>query len=482
MKIFSTCLVAITFLIANISAQVPCVNGMAGNYPCSGYDLQSNMTLEFMGVEGQGNDIWGWTDPLDGREYALYGARNRATFIDISAPCNPIFVGYMETQTDPSTWRDIKVYNNYAFIVSEANNHGMQVFDLTKLRNVENMPMEFEPDAFIDDMGAAHNIVINEESGYAYAVGADTFDGGPSFIDISDPLNPVTVGGYDGDGYTHDAQVVMYSGPDVEHQGKEIFFGFNADALTIVDVTDKTDPIQLSRTQYGSTGYTHQGWLDEGQTLIYLGDETDEGSFGFNTRTVIFDVSNLDMPAFLEDHFGETTATDHNMYVKDDLIYQANYTSGLRVLQINDDPNNRLEEVGYFDVFPAHNEAGYSGTWSVYPYFESGNIIINSRDEGLFVVNPSTEESCVVIGVDEIANATFGLSPNPVVSELTISLYNGLTLNKINIVDVSGRIVTEISNISANGSLFTIPVSNLKPGIYFLNVNDSGAGERFIVE
>ena len=82
------------------------------------------------------NDIWGWTDPQTNREYAIVGMSNGTSFVDISNPENPSYLGRLPTQTSNSTWRDIKVYQNHAFIVSEASGHGMQVFDLTELRNI----------------------------------------------------------------------------------------------------------------------------------------------------------------------------------------------------------------------------------------------------------------------------------------------------------------------------------------------------------
>ena len=35
-----------------------------------------------------------------------------------------------------TTWRDMKVVNDHVFIISESNEHGMQVFDLTQLRDL----------------------------------------------------------------------------------------------------------------------------------------------------------------------------------------------------------------------------------------------------------------------------------------------------------------------------------------------------------
>ena len=181
-------LILLCFAVS-IYGQTPCQNGMAGNYPCNGYDLLSQMSVsEFDSTNA--NDSWGWTDPDTGSEYALIGLDNGTAFLNIDDPVNPIYLGKLDTHTDSSLWRDIKTYQNYAFVVSEAPGHGMQVFDLTRLRDVTNAPVNFTEDAHYDGFGSAHNIVINESSGYAYGVGSSTYNGGPHFVDISNPLNP----------------------------------------------------------------------------------------------------------------------------------------------------------------------------------------------------------------------------------------------------------------------------------------------------
>ena len=156
-----------------ILPQFPCENGFANGHPCNGFDLMSHIPNDILGGEGaEGNDSWGWTDPETGNEYALVGTTTCAAFVDITDPSSPIFLGTLPTATVNSLWRDIKVYNNHAFIVSEAPDHGMQVFDLTRLRNVANPPETFTADANYNEFGKAHNIVINEDSGFAYAVGS----------------------------------------------------------------------------------------------------------------------------------------------------------------------------------------------------------------------------------------------------------------------------------------------------------------------
>ncbi|HAT67326.1 MAG TPA: regulator, partial [Flavobacteriaceae bacterium] len=77
-------LFSLLLLIPFISiSQTPCTGGMAGSYPCNGYDLQSHLDLTVLDASS-GNDSWGWTDPLDGKEYAIMGVRNGTVFVDIS--------------------------------------------------------------------------------------------------------------------------------------------------------------------------------------------------------------------------------------------------------------------------------------------------------------------------------------------------------------------------------------------------------------
>jgi len=403
-------LALVIFPISNY-AQTPCVGGSADGYPCSGYDLQSHIPLSVFNTTGA-NDSWGWTDPLDGKEYVLMGLENGTAFIDISDPVNPVYLGKLPTHTGATVWRDIKVYNNYAFVVSEAGGHGLQVFDLTRLRNVNNPPVTFTEDAHLGSFGGAHNIAINEDTGFAYVVGADTYGGGAHFINIQNPLNPVDAGGYGTDGYIHDAQIVVYNGPDSDYTGREIMISSNGyeQVVAFVDVTDKNNPQGISTIAYPNSGYTHQGWLTEDQRYALIGDEFDESDWGFNTRTVVFDVTDLDNPQPHTEFYGTTPAIDHNGYVVANKYYLANYSAGFREINISDIANGNMAETGYFDTFTANNNANYSGVWNVYPFFGSGNIQINDRSEGFFLVKSSAPDTVDPIAVCQ--NATVYLDEN----------------------------------------------------------------------
>ncbi|MDT0558583.1 choice-of-anchor B family protein [Ichthyenterobacterium sp. W332] len=368
----------------------PCSNGTANGFPCNGFDLMSQLPINLLGGAGaEGNDSWGWTDPLDGKEYALVGTTSGSAFVDVSDAANPIFLGTLPTATVNDIWRDIKTYNNHAFIVSEASGHGMQVFDLTRLRNVTNPPQTFTADANYNAFGKAHNIVINEDSGFAYVVGSNTFSGGPHFINIQNPTAPMAAGGYSDDSYSHDAQVVTYNGPDSDYTGKEIFIGSNEDEVVIIDVSDKNNPIQISTISYSNLGYAHQGWFTEDMTYFLLGDEVDEIDFGINTRTVVFDFTDLDNPTFHMDYFGPTSAIDHNGYVVGNIFYVANYSAGLRAVDLSNIANGEMTEIGFFDTFTPNDDTVFNGAWNIYPFFESGNILVSDIDGGMYIVRPS---------------------------------------------------------------------------------------------
>jgi choice-of-anchor B domain-containing protein len=364
-----------------------CTEGQADVFPCSNVDLRAFVPLADLGG-GEGNDVWGWTDTSNGREYALMGLSTGTAFIDVTDPDTPVYLGNLPSRTLVSSWRDIKVYQNHAFIVSEAAAHGMQVFDLTRLRSVASPPQSFSRDAVYNGFANAHNLAINEDTGFAYAVGTNTCDGGLHIVDIRSPLNPTVAGCFADDGYTHDAQCVLYDGPDTEHRGREICFNANEDTLTIVDVTDKAVPVQLARVGYVGFGYTHQCWLTPDHRYLLADDELDEINAGHNTRTYVWDVSDLDAPVVVGQHTGNSAAIDHNQYVHGGHVYQANYTSGLHILRIDDLSAAILTEVASFDVVPASDNPTFNGAWSVYPFFNSGIVLLSGIEQGLFVLQP----------------------------------------------------------------------------------------------
>lgn len=371
---------------------VDCVDGQAGPFPCENVDLASIVSLPELGG-GTGSDIWGWTDPQTGSEYALMTTSNGTAFVDVTMPESPRVVGQMPTQSALTLplWRDVKVFGNYAFVVSEHDDHGMQIFDLTRLRDPLVTPAVFTPDAVYDGFSSAHNVAVNEETGFAYAVGTDTCEGGLHMIDINDPANTAFAGCFAEDGYTHDAECEIYRGKDGRFKGREICFAFNEDTVTIVDVTDKANPTQLSRTGYPTAAYTHQGATTPDDRFLLFNDELDESNNTVtNTTTYIMALDRLDQPGAVTPFSHETESIDHNLYIEDGRVWESNYTAGLRILDYDNKglAAGNLTEVGFFDVQPATDVDEFAGTWSNYPYFDSGTVVVSSLEGGLFVLQP----------------------------------------------------------------------------------------------
>jgi hypothetical protein len=419
-------------------AKVKCTDGTADRYPCDNADLLSFLSIDDLGGGDRTdlNDVWGWTDPQTGTEYALVGRTDGTAFVDVSTPTEPIYVGELPTHTDESTWRDVKVHDNHAFVVSEASGHGMQVFDLTQLRSAspDERPVTFDETAHYDGSDSvrvetAHNVAVNVETGFAYIVGGDasraanTCGGGLHMVNVQSPAAPTFAGCFpkgletsaqsspsppssaqalspsvgpsartsetkrDDAGYTHDTQCVTYQGPDTTYQGQEICFNANETVLNIADVTDKEAPVTIAEGDYPDVGYVHQAWLTDDHRYLYVDDELDERNGSVDrTRTIVLDVTDLEAPTHVTSFLGSTGAIDHNQYIKGAYSYQANYESGLRILDVSapEDPG----EAAYFDTYPNSNAAQFRGAWSTYPFFDRNMVLVSSIGQGLFVVEP----------------------------------------------------------------------------------------------
>jgi choice-of-anchor B domain-containing protein len=324
-------------------------------------------------------------------------------FVEVFRDGSLKYLGRLPTQTVPSIWRDMKVIDGYAYIGSEAAGHGLQIFNMRKLLSIKS-PKVFDIatdlTAHFTGFGNSHNIVANEKTKFIYAVGTSFCGkGGLFFVDVSNPAKPKDAGCASEDGYVHDAQCIIYTGPHKAYRGKEICFGYNEDSLTIYDVTNKAAPAVISRTTYTGARYTHQGWLANNEmTHLLMDDELDEirgtaPNGTEKTTTYLWDITNLEAPKNTGIYKSQAKSIDHNQYVLNGLSYMSNYASGLRVVDVSSIAKNptgaEMVEMGHFDVYPEDDDAQvneFYGSWSVYPYFKSGVILINSIERGVFAV------------------------------------------------------------------------------------------------
>lgn len=371
---------------------VLCEGGMAGPYPCDGIDMLGRVPLNDV-MARSGASIWGATESKGKREIAIMALDTGTAFVDVSKPRCPTVLGILPTATQRSAWREARALGDYAVIVSEAQNHGLQVFDMKKLGTTASTAMLTADVVYKGSseasVGNAHNVFALTETNMVYLVGSRTCDGGLHMVDFADPMNPKFAGCGTSGLYAHDVTCIVYHGPDTEHEGKEICVTYDGEdtSFTVTDVTDKSAPKKLSSFKYESGAYSHQGWFTEDHKTMLLADELDETNFRRKTSTYVFDMTDLDAPKAQPKHMWDSDATEHNIYIHGPHAYFANYTEGLRMLDVTMAPT--LKEVAFFDTNPNSSSVQMSGAWGVFPYFPSGTVVVGDMVSGLFVLKPT---------------------------------------------------------------------------------------------
>jgi len=349
-----------------------------GQFAKSNIEMYAHLDLAAFGAGTEnGNDIWGYVSP-SGREYAVVGLSNQVAFVEVTDPRHPDIVA-----TIPHTnnlWGGVKVYGSVAYAVTETYT-GIQVMDLSQIdsRIVTLVRTIAAPQR-------NHTIAVDPISGFLYTCGSRNGTGTTTVFSLANPLNPVQVGSASlTPVYIHESLPVTYtSGP---YAGRQIFFGCSEGrGLDIYDVTNKNAPFLIKRVPYPNVRYAHQVWISADKHYLYLDDELDDNAFSYYSVTRVFDVSSLENASLVATFQSGVNSIDHNQYWKDGFLFQSNYTSGLRVFDTNDNPLSPTQ-TGFFDTYPADNNATYNGTWTNYPYFPSNTVVVNDINGGLFVLN-----------------------------------------------------------------------------------------------
>ena len=401
-------------------------------FECTNVDLQSfvpNSAIfadKAVGALGDGvSDIWGWTSEA-GNEYVIVGATNGAAVLRITDPEAPEYLGHVFNTGAQLIWFDIKINNDTAYIVSESPAMGMKILDLRVLDTLMAVPAGTTvplPVATYPLDLVAHNVVIDNDADMLYLVGSGAALGmgsvcttggkpldnaGLHAVDISVPLAPIYLGCHDEQGYVHDAQCTTYIGPDADYTGKPICVTAHEDGVAWVDMSDPAAPVTIFDTKtaansddlYPGVKYSHQGWMSEDQELYFHGDELDETGQN-KTRTFVYDMTDLDDVKldFINEPGGVNI--DHNMYTHRGLLFQSNYTAGLQIFDqvpaVDEVTGEKsLTMVAEFDIFPdfqiPNGDNGvFAGTWSNYPYFESGTLAVTATEDGVFFLKLDPE-------------------------------------------------------------------------------------------
>ncbi len=306
------------------------------------------------------NDVWGYTDPNTGDEYALLGTGTGTSIVNISDPFNPRETGFIPGPQ--SIWRDVHTYQGRAYIVTEGVGSGLQIVSLA---DPEAPSLTFTKDAF-----TAHTLWIDEGTGVIYCNGSSGGASGFRAYDLGANLdNPPLVTIY-GSPYIHD----LWVGGGVAYTA-DIYGGGEMRILNVSALPSGTSITQTGIVHYPS-GATHNCWPHQNGDYVLTTDERQGGTVR------VFDVSVPSSPIQISSFPALTLTSVHNVYVKGDTAYCAWYAAGIRAFDISD-PFNPVN-VGRYDTSP--QQGIFIGCWSVYPYLPSGAILCADMEEGLFLV------------------------------------------------------------------------------------------------
>ncbi len=335
-----------------------------------------------------------------GREYALVGNYNGTAVVDVTDPAMPVNI--QQIPALQSLWREIKVYQNYAYVTTEAGGQGLQIIDLTNLPNATlTYKNYFGGDGDLVNISKIHSLHIDTAKGFVYCYGGistvkqaglpDINVQGAIVLDIkTDPWNPKYVGRYSNN-YIHDGFAIndtLYS--------SNIYAG----TFSIIDFRDKTAPILLN-TQTTPTNFNHNVWRSNDGKYLFTTDEN-AGSY-----LASYDVSDALNIKFLDKMRSPSDAAPivHNTHYLNGFAVTSWYTEGVIITDVHRPQN--LIQVGQYDMYsPA--TSGFQGCWGVYPYLPSGNLVASTLEGELFVLTPQYVRACYLEGV--VTDAVTGIS------------------------------------------------------------------------
>ena len=391
-----------------------CANGYAGDHACEKMDLLAHVPLSSFSTQpSAANDIWGFYDLNDGREYAIIGLRNGVGIVDVTEPESPRVVSSVSSQS--TAWHDIKVYqkfdhsagrwHSYAYVTADSASVGTLVIDLGSLPDSVEAVGADQSDlsahnVYLSNVDYSTGIALNDLTPYLHVIGSDRKGGAFNSYALNDPIDLSLVYQHGSESrvtYSHDvsSMVILDDRKDSQciNSGPycEILFDFNVDNFQIWDKTLNASPSRLSTITYAGVSYVHSGWYTEDKQVVLVHDELDEQDFNLNTTVRLFELSDLRQPTLLSTWSGPTGAIDHNGFVRGNRYYMSNYTRGMTVLDISDTLNPT--EAGFFDTFPLSDETSFNGAWGVYPFLPSGNILISDINSGLYIVRDNTKKT-----------------------------------------------------------------------------------------
>jgi choice-of-anchor B domain-containing protein len=345
----------------------------------------AQVTLRNMVLESNRNDytaningdryssVWGYVHG-DGREYAAIGTNNGTAIYNVTDPANPHQVGYITGPT--SLWRNIKSYRNWIYITTEGTGTG-EGLQVVSMADPENPVLT---STYTATFNLAHTMHMDTTRALLFVNGPRQFISGNSYgnvptriLSLANPAAPVYVGEWDVGGYP-----TSYVHDSYERGDTLYFASVYAGRVRVLDNTNPAAPVEINSWTYPGA-FTHSLWLDPPSHILYVADEVN------GEPLKVFDVHDVMNPVMVNAFTSNPQAIIHNPHVNGDELYLANYTEGVRILDITDPVHPA--EFASADSYPGPS-GSYYGVWEVYPYFPSGTVIASDMQTGLYVYTP----------------------------------------------------------------------------------------------
>ncbi|HRE41705.1 MAG TPA: choice-of-anchor B family protein [Ignavibacteria bacterium] len=402
--------------------------------------------------------IWGYVAP-NGREYAIMGCVIGTQIVDITDSAN-IREVYFNPHTinfsnpnQGNLWRELKVYQNYLYVVSEADTSGIEIYDLSQLPDT----VFFRGKFVLPNYRSSHT--ISQTGPYLYINGGNSsFGQGTVILDLTNPLAPVRKGSYNTE-YVHDSRVIndtLYAS------------NINTGKLMMFDVSNKDTLKQLGFFLTSPNPFTQNSAVTKDGKYIFTTDETTNPP----GRLKIWNKQNLSNITFIRSWQpqGITNTIVHNIEIVGDTAYISHYNAGVRVLDITN-PEEPVE-IAWYDTYPGANGNTFAGAWGVYK-FPSGKIVVSDMNTGMYVLKIGN-----TVNINNISSVaeSFDLSqnyPNPFNPETTIefSIPNGLNNESVNmsVYDLSGKLIKTLVNQNMSQGRYSVKFNgnDISSGIYF---------------
>ena len=299
-----------------------CEFGMAGDHPCENMDLLSHVPLSDFSINpSAANDIWGFYDLNDNKEYAIIGLRNGIGVVEVTDPTLPRVVGSISSQS--TAWRDLKVYQyfdhedsswkSYAYVTADSASVGTMVVDLRGLPESISAGISGSNDVsahnvYLSNVDYATGVALTGMTPYLHIAGSNQQGGSFNSYGLGNPQQPNSVylnGSSSRGNYSHDVSSMIVTDERKDTQCIlsqafcEIFFDFNENNFQIWDKTNNNFPTRLSTTAYQYVSYVHSGWYTEDKQVVLVHDELDEMDYGLNTTVRLFELSDFRAPSLL---------------------------------------------------------------------------------------------------------------------------------------------------------------------------------------